>query len=190
MSWALFGSRGGGHKSARHYKQVFGLSTFRRYFKFTFVRNPYSRLHSAYHFLMRGGHGEVHEKWVKKHIIGYKTFEDFVMHWVNRNNIYKRCHFVPQYLYLSNKNMELEVDFIGRFENLEKDFQAICSKLNISTVLPHFNSNRMERHWRSFYNDKMLRIVEEVYYEDFTMFDYEFLSKKYTPNYRGSPDIQ
>jgi len=97
---ALFGNRGGGHKSARYYKQIFGVSTYKRYFKFTFVRNPYSRLLSAYNFLMDGGYGEIHKKWVRENIIEYPTFNDFVIKWLNRENIYKRCHFFPQTHYI------------------------------------------------------------------------------------------
>jgi hypothetical protein len=31
---------------------------------------------------------------------------------------------------------ELLIDFVGKFENLENDFQYICSKINVRETLP------------------------------------------------------
>jgi len=77
---------------------------------------------------------------------------------------------------ICNKDLEFEVDYIGRYENLEEDFQLICNRLNIVTDLPHFNSSDIEKHWSSFYTPKTLRIVEEVYQEDFELLGYKMIS--------------
>src|SRR5699024_5979694 len=128
---ALFGGRGGGHKTIRHYKQIFGVFTLREYYSFTFVRNPYSRLVSAYNFLIEGGYGAKDKSWSEKNIIQYESFREFVKKWLDRENIYKKNHFVPQSHYVCNQNFEIEVDFIGRFENINEDFQKVCNELHI-----------------------------------------------------------
>ena len=40
----LFGCLAGGHRTVHQYRTVFGPWTFRRYFTFGFVRNPYDRV--------------------------------------------------------------------------------------------------------------------------------------------------
>ncbi|MFP4354891.1 MAG: sulfotransferase family 2 domain-containing protein [Phycisphaerae bacterium] len=51
----LFGNLAGGHDTIEKYQKVFSWSDYKRYFKFTFVRNPWDRLASAYRFLRKGG---------------------------------------------------------------------------------------------------------------------------------------
>ena len=51
---ALFGTYYGNHMNALTYQLIFDKSTYDAYFKFTFVRNPWSRLFSAFHFLRNG----------------------------------------------------------------------------------------------------------------------------------------
>jgi len=173
---ALFDQRGG-HMTARYYKQLFGVFTFNKYFSFAFVRNPYSRLFSAYNFLMEGGYDERDKKWAAENIIHYETFHEFVKKWLDRENIYKKNHFVPQSHYVCNQNFEIQVDFIGRFEKLNVDFQEICNKLNIDSKLPHYNSSSTKKNWRTFYDKQTLKMVEDIYQKDFEAFGYDRLSK-------------
>ena len=50
---ALFGDLDWGHRDVNYYINVFDKKRFNDYFKFTFVRNPYDRLFSAYSFLKK-----------------------------------------------------------------------------------------------------------------------------------------
>lgn len=45
------------HWSALNCRLIFGKEDFNNYFKFSFVRNPFTRLISAYEFLRNGGYG-------------------------------------------------------------------------------------------------------------------------------------
>src|SRR5690242_8686296 len=51
---ALYGDLGMGHMTLAEYRTVFRQRAFDKMFKFAFVRNPFDRLHSAYHFLRAG----------------------------------------------------------------------------------------------------------------------------------------
>ena len=50
----LFGNRGPGHMDVEIAKVVFGKWRFQSFFKFCFVRNPWDRLVSAFHYLRHG----------------------------------------------------------------------------------------------------------------------------------------
>jgi len=98
------------------------------------------------------------------------------------------------------------VDFVGRFENLPRDFDAICRQLGLpSTPLPHVNKaqdhavkvrpslhprrllrylrkRRYRRpapqfpHWRDYYDEATRSLVATLYAEDIHRFGYAFES--------------
>ena len=47
-------------------------------------------------------------------------------------------HFAPQVKW-GRSFEELGIDFVAKFENLEKDWAVIAEKINCSSVLPHLN---------------------------------------------------
>ena len=65
VSKALFGNLAGGHSRVVDYQLVFNSNEYSNYFKFTFVRNPWDRLVSAFFFLKKGGFNDADKKWVK-----------------------------------------------------------------------------------------------------------------------------
>lgn len=55
----LFGNLGGAQLRIPHDQLIFSQREFEDYFKFTFVRNPWDRLLSAFLFLKKGGANKV-----------------------------------------------------------------------------------------------------------------------------------
>lgn len=76
-------------------------------FKFTFVRNPWSRIHSAYHYLHRAvGKGDkfVDWTWATHYLSDVPTFEDFVLRLRDpryRREIKRYVHFRDQMDWIS-----------------------------------------------------------------------------------------
>jgi hypothetical protein len=94
------------------------------------------------------------------------------------------------------------VDFLGRFESLQEDFNKICEQLNISDpTLPYVNASRNEETWRQkyyliknnlsfagkfgkdkvcskdyhdYYDQQEKEIVGELYQKDIEYFNYQF----------------
>jgi len=169
----LFGNLGGAHRTVRTYKRIFGPVTFNRYFKFTFVRNPYSRLLSAYRFLKEGGFCEKDRLWAEQNLSQYNTFNDFVHGWLTEESILEYNHFIPQFMFICDRSFEPEVDFIGRFETIDDDFKTICGILEIDRSLKKHNQGpEKEAHWSTFYTEQELEKVYRIYRKDFELFGY------------------
>jgi hypothetical protein len=174
---ALFGNYGGGHQTVRGYKRIFGPIVYRRYFSFTFVRNPYERLVSAWNFLNHGGFKNNEHNWAKKHLSGFTSFDEFVREWLNEKTIWSINHFKPQYSFVCDINLTPEVDFIGRVETIEKDFDYVCNKLKIENKLSLHNPGKSDNsNWHDYYTPDSLAKVYKLYKYDFEIFGYDGLT--------------
>ncbi|EAK0950362.1 sulfotransferase family protein [Campylobacter lari] len=168
-----------GHVKASDYVKL-DKNKFESYFSFGFVRNPYDRMVSAYHYLRSGGGNLTDETWAKENIYKYNSFEEFVLNLQNndeRIKILSWIHFVPQYKFLCNDNKNILVDFVGRFEKIDEDFKVILNILNRKDSLVHANkSNHCD--YKDYYNYETYKIIREIYKNDFEIFDYDLEDKK------------
>ena len=136
-------------------------SEFIDYFKFAFVRNPWDRVVSWYNFSMYLSNLENVEK--ERNITG----KDFLSYIKEFQNIWGN---EQQNQYEFTKCC----DFIGRYENLQNDFDIICDKIGIQQQkLPHKNKTK-HKHYTEYYDDETKEIVEERFAKDIEHFEYEF----------------
>ena len=174
VSYTLFGNTGGSHRKIRDYQKLFSHNTFRRYYKFTFVRNPWDRVVSTYFFLKAGGLTEKDKAWAEINLYHFQNFNDFVRGWLNEENINNSLHFQRQHIFLEGENGKIAVDFIGRFENIEEDFKIITNKLKIKRTLTKTNDSIRKLNYRDYYNEETKAIVDNVYHRDIILFNYKF----------------
>jgi hypothetical protein len=174
VCYTLFGNTGGSHRKVKDYKEIFSPKTFKRYFKFTFVRNPWDRLVSTYFFLKNGGLTEKDRIWAEQNILQYTNFDDFIINWLTKENINKSLHFQHQHVFLENNSGELEIDFIGRFENLDEDFKYVINKIGIDRSLKKTNTSKRKKSYKEYYSEETKAIVSEVYRKDIELFKYTF----------------
>jgi len=67
------------------------------------------------------------------------------------------------------------VDFIGRYENLQEDFNKVCKAIGIAPVkLLHKNKSERPKDYREAYNNKTKEIVARVFAKDIELFKYTF----------------
>ena len=175
VAQALFG-KGSRHVRCIEYEKA-NPRKFHRYFKFAFVRSPWIRLYSAYHYLQRGGMGSQDSAWAEEHLVKYRSFEQFVREWVNEDNIMSWVHFQPQHHFITGSNGQMAMDFLGRMENITADFDFVCRKLGISVSLPEVNKTE-KLPYTDAYTPEMIDIVARAYHRDVAMLGYAFGDKK------------
>jgi len=161
----------------------------KNYFKFAFVRNPWDRAVSRYFYVKANSKK-------KERIKRYRnsTFEEYVR---DENNEFfldtkryaksfpgRRVHlekimkkyspFENQLDWITDENGKVLINFIGRFENLDRDFKTICQKIGIPPVsLKHTNKSK-HKHYSKYYNKETRKIIAEKYCRDIEYFGYKF----------------
>ena len=133
------------------------------YFKFTFVRNPWSRAFSVYVNVMRD---KFHQK--EYGITKQISLNAFLKIAVGKGFL------SPQLYWMRNFNGSIPFDHIGRFENLAEDFRQICGRLGMAGLtLPHENKG-MSQDYRDYYDGASKDIILREYKEEIDMFGYSF----------------
>jgi hypothetical protein len=81
---------------------------------------------------------------------------------------------MPQYTFLYDETDTLAVDFLGRFEDLERGFNHIRRRLNgVGSDLKHLNASK-RRDYRAYYTDETRAIIAKACHKDIELFGYEF----------------
>ena len=67
----------------------------------------------------------------------------------------------------------MEVDFVGKYENLLEDWKIISKKINNNNPLEKINTSK-HAPYKEYYTKKSARIIGEFYSKDIELFDYAF----------------
>lgn len=155
--------------------------------KFTLVRNPWSRLFSTYTNTT---------PWIRNY---FDSFSDYAVYWSTYaernfegtsdeyqtlfwNTQLSHIHWAPMYRYISN----VPDLYIGRFEKLEEEWDYIRNQIpkNSHELLPKLKYARKSKakqqkknfphHYTYYYNDKAREAVARGYATDIETFEYEF----------------
>ena len=137
-----------GHPSAALLKLT--VPEFNSYKSFSFVRNPYERIISAY-------------KGARMQGVFDGTFEAFVADC--------RRYAQPQVNFLTFRG-RLLVDFVGKFERIQQDFDYVCDWIGLEhRPLPKLSATDLIDA-RECLTPKNRQKIAEIYAEDFKAFRY------------------
>lgn len=145
--------------SARFYKDAF---------KFCFVRNPYDRAISLFHWFRRNpGFPEVSSGATFRHFCDILKARK--VNQIGLYNVDGLSQASPQACWVPPG-----IDFVGRFENLEDDFLTVCKSLEVGPVaLPWKKRQPGEYSRMDFYGDRYCSAtVRQFYRADFKKFKY------------------
>lgn len=149
------------------------------YQRFTFSRNPYSRILSGYLDKI------VTNQWERdRHLpnLGFAldyqpTFLEFLQKVAGIRDYMRDIHYMTQ-ARLSGQLAGLRLDFIGRFENFSTDFAKLKSSLYDDQTMNDYSnfgkhhasdaSNKLEL----YYGTQEIMLVRDIYAADFIAFGY------------------
>ena len=178
-NWTMYGNRVATTKF--NYIKYKGGNKYKDYFKFSFVRNPWDRLVSCYADKVVGVRDRPNSFWVrngnfKPFIHRYKrpfskmsfdTFANLVIITPDKNS---DGHFRSQYTFFENINL----DFIGRFENLNADLDNVKRQLGIDLKHGHLWKSKRKRNYCDYYTPELAYLIGKRYEEDIEKFNYRF----------------
>jgi len=193
-----------------HYDK-FDKNLFQDYFVFTFVRNPWDRFYSQYkfkEFLYEHSLSYVidnlEDLWVdfyypQEEVKDSKTFLEHFEY----NNIpdqfkhkpnFTLSSYIGENIHLASQTKFLNghysgnidkfpyIDFIGRFENLQEDFNFICNKIGLPlTKLLHINKSKpktlnfnSDLKYDKVFTEKEKEALKNRFEDDIKTFNYSF----------------
>ena len=156
------------HAHAVEIKKYMGNSLYNQYYKFAFVRNPWDWQVSLYFYIKRS---KIHKDY---NLANQLTFKEFIK---------QRLERLPplQLDFLTDEKGDIIVDKIGRFENLDCDFQKILDSIGIDSKrygkkkleIKNFSTNR-KRDYKIYYDKESENLVAKYFHKDINYFNYEF----------------
>jgi hypothetical protein len=150
----LFFSRFTSHMNAEKLKIKVGALIWRSYFKFTLERNPWDKVISLYY-----------------HRQPNIPFNE----WIKTFSLNLRSQPLNYPLYSIRGKVKL--DFIGKYENLNKDLEFIFKKLNLPLAdLPSEKTSfrKNKENYRDYYDDNSKKIIEKFYEKEINFMKYSF----------------
>ncbi len=142
-----------------------GRNVLSDYYKFGFVRNPWSRTVSLYN---RTEGIQMRNK---------MSFEEFVQ-WIeySSDTCLHPSRKVNQIDWFKNAQGEIAIDYIGKFESLNEDWSRIAKQLGTDRELPHLNQNKNStgKHYTEYYNSTTREIIRRKFIGDIEYLGYDF----------------
>lgn len=143
-------------------------------FSFTVVRNPWDRIVSLYYFLKNiilEQYGD--SDWLAVNNYTKETFPSFD-EWVKTLDELKYSQEMLYTIHTQQVDwIDIPVDKVLRFENLENDFKQIQAEYQCNKILPEiFVSGHSS--YADYYNDETKKIIANIYERDIDELKYTF----------------
>jgi len=173
------------HPQSKHLNFISAKKIYNKYwddyFKFTFVRNPWGRLLSLTkystnkqpHDNIYPVHLDVLNRIKTNHFFDFFSNTEYDPRFFNANQFEKFKPFDQAYY---RNIIGDEMDFIGKYENLQNDFDVVCEHLKIpSTTLPHVEKSVIDcSQYQRCYDDDQRDLVYNQFKYDIEKYNYEF----------------
>lgn len=153
---------GHGHLSFQQVRPFIGEEAFSSYLKFAFVRNPFDRFVSYCAFTTsRDGAFRRDPKAVMRHFLFVAPPHHHMV-------------FQPQHKFVTGPDGALQADVIGRVEEMQEDFDGICSRIGIPTSQLGRKNSSQHEDYRGYYDQQLIDGVKRLYARDLELFGYDF----------------
>jgi hypothetical protein len=150
------------------------------YFKFTFVRNPYTRILSCYLDKFRPDKPKF-----RQHLglpdNAEVSFEEFLQRVKLQDPKEMNIHWMPQSTILAPESVDY--NFVGRFENFQEEFKQVLTKISVLNGLPAPEEGWFKSRHSKFRSDAgtqleqfmtrpAQKLIQKIYSEDFERYGY------------------
>lgn len=150
------------HITAYDYKLMLGEEVYKKFFKFSAIRNPFDRVYSSFK---------------RKSTIDGHTYTDFEKWLVRLTEMDWKLKGVrgvlaSHFYWLGDPS---EMDFIIRYEDFANGWDYVCERLGIANYLKVVNVG--EYHpggYKKYHTKKTIEIVEKYFEKDLKEFDYAY----------------
>jgi hypothetical protein len=163
-----------GIKLPRHCKaitaqEMLPQEVFEGLFKFAFVRNPWDLQVSSYHHIKRE----------RPHLLeSDESFASFLQRKLDTDRPWQYhidTSITPQSHYLIDLTGKQIVDFVGRYESLQSDFDTCCDRIGIPRQsLPHQRRAEGRSAYRDYYDTHTRELVATHFASDIEAFGYDY----------------
>lgn len=151
------------------------------YYKFTFVRNPWSRMLSLTKYsTSKPPHDNIYPVQVDVlNRIKTNLFFDYFSP-VEYDPRFFHANQFEEYKPFDQAHYRNiigdEMNFIGKFENLQEHFEIVCDQIKMPCKeLPHVEKYKLDcSHYQDFYDDEQRDLVYNKFKFDIEKYEYEF----------------
>lgn len=162
------------HMPLKEIHELLDESIFKRYFKFTTIRNPYSKMVSLFYYLEKRNKKRLKKGLEPQDLRINNNIESDVLRF--RNWLYNGGLILDRSKYFLNG--ALGVDFFIRYEHLFSDLKTVCNKLDISTdILKNLKHqkpgvNKKPIPTEEYYDTHSRKLIEKKYDWEINYFGY------------------
>ncbi|MCC5811240.1 MAG: sulfotransferase family protein [Ectothiorhodospiraceae bacterium] len=162
-------------------KRYFGARALEKsFFVFSFFRNPYTRVLSAYLDKLRSDENSASYDWVAR-AAGFDdnqemTFERFIGYLESGRNRYSNIHWAPQTAICPVPVERLHL--IGRVETLQQDLTTLIESImpqpqSVEILARQHNRQGANEKIQAYYTPELMERVQRLYEADFRLLGYD-----------------
>lgn len=177
----IFGYDGFQHYTALEYLGKLGYRDWRSYCTFTFVRNPWDRVVSYYYWRHRRKEPDAadtaFEQWF---IRNYRLIKggkhDILNRYYGRSGDPNgwRVKLDNQLYMITDMTDDVILDYVCRYESLQKDFSFIQKRLGFNGDIPEERRLINRPDYRNAHTLKTKQLAGELYSKDIEYFGYQY----------------
>lgn len=152
--------RSDGHFTVQEIRPYIKDEIWNSYFKFAFVRNPFDRFVSACFF-------------TNPLLKSYPEKATAIMKLMAQKELKSRSrNFRPQLDYLTDTQGNIAVDFVGKVENYQNDYEHVCRKMGIISIVLDKKNTTPHQHYTRYYDPELQKLVCQLFTNDIADFHY------------------